>query len=164
MVIARISESQWVSEECCLDRFARKGPRTEESGAEALPGTADAPAKEASQPTKTRKAKKAKGAANASNAKQDLEIGPLFDDLLLPSFGFAPVDPAVALGFMNPMFPAVVQEPCWSSSYLFRQALEEEQAMLTQAIACNLHVQRMMCEGMGQLESPVDGGIPLDRL
>jgi len=159
-VIGRISESQWVSVDCCLDRFSRKAPRTEESGGEAAPGPAEAPATAERQPTKTRKTKKAKGTAKAPSARQDLEIGPLFDDLLLPPFPMVPMmDPAMALTFMNPMFPAVVQEPSWSSSYLMRQALEEEQAMLTQAIACNLHVQQMM----GQ-QCQLDQGIPLDKL
>jgi len=74
----------------------------------------------------------------------------------------APVDPAVALSFMNPMFPTVA-EPDWSTSYLFRQALEEQQAMLTHAIACNLHAQRMMFDGSAY-DGQFDGGIRLDRL
>ena len=55
-----------------------------------------------------------------------------------------PMDPAFALSFTNPMFPGMYPEPNWSSSYLFRQALEEQQAALTNAIAVNLHAQRMM--------------------
>jgi hypothetical protein len=71
-----------------------------------------------------------------------------------------PMDPALALSFTNPMFPGMYPEPNWSSSYLFRQALEEQQAALTNAIAVNLHAQRMMFEGMGHQ----DEGIRLDRL
>jgi hypothetical protein len=55
----------------------------------------------------------------------------------------------------------MVPEPDWSSTYLFRQALEEQQAMLTRAIACNLHAQRVM---EVQQDGHLDCGIPLDRL
>jgi hypothetical protein len=163
-VIARISESQWVSVECeCLDRLPRK-PQKEEAPVEDLQGNAEAPAPEERQQTKTKKSKKSKSAAKAVAAQgQGLEIGPLFDDLF-PAFPVAPMDASLALSMMNPMFPAVVPEPDWSSSYLFRQALEEQQAFLSHAIACNLHAQRMMLDGMVQLDGRTDGGIPLDQL
>jgi hypothetical protein len=70
------------------------------------------------------------------------------------------MDP-MALSFMNTMYPGMVPEPDWSSTYLFRQALEEQQAMLTRAIACNLHAQRVM---EVQQDGHLDCGIPLDRL
>jgi hypothetical protein len=162
-VIARISDSQWVSVECsCLDRLPRK-PQKEEVPVEDLPGIVNAPASDERQQTKTKKSKKSKGAAKAVAAQgQELEIGPLFNDLF-PTFPVAPMDTSLALSFMNPMFPAV-QEPDWSSSYLFRQALEEQQAILSHAIACNLHAQQMMLEGMVQLDARPDGGIRLDQL
>jgi hypothetical protein len=120
----------------------------------------EAPATEEHQPNKTKKAKKSRGAAKASVQEQELQVGPLFNDLF-PSIPLMPVDPALALSFMNPMFP--VPEADWSSSYLFRQALEEQQAMLTHAIACNLHAQRMMFEGPVR-DGQGDEGIRLDRL
>jgi hypothetical protein len=163
--IARISESQWASVECSgLDRLPHKpSQHTEEASVEALPGSVEAPTTDERQP-KTRKAKKSKSTTKAPAKGQDLEIGPLFDDLLLPSFPLPPMDPAMALSFMNPMFPAVVQEPEWSSTYLYRKALEEQQAMLTHAIACNLHAQRMMVDGMVPLDGHLDGGLPLDQM
>jgi hypothetical protein len=156
-VIARISESQWVSVECsCLDRLPRK-PQKEEAPAEAIPGSVEAPAADERQQTKTKKSKKSKGAAKSVPAQgQELEIGPLFDDL------FPTMDPSLALSFMNPMFPAVV-EPDWSSTYLFRQALAEQEAFLSHAIACNLQAQRVMLDGMVQPDSRHHGGIPLDQ-
>jgi hypothetical protein len=163
-VIARIGESQWVSVECsCLDRLPRN-PQKKEALVEALPGgSVEAPATEEHQPNKTKKAKKSRGAAKASVQEQELQVGPLFNDLF-PSIPLMPVDPALALSFMNPMFPAMVPEPDWSTTYLFRQALEEQQAMLTRAIACNLHAQRVMLDGMVQQDGQIDRGIPLDRL
>jgi hypothetical protein len=169
-VIARISDAQWVSVECtCLDRLPRRAPQPEEASAEPRTGTPEAPASDERKPTKAKKAKKAK-ATKAASFGQDSEIGPLFDDLLLPSFPLAPMDPALAFSFMNnAMFPAVLPEPDWSSSYLLRQAMEEQQAMLTHAIACNLHAQRAVFEGMAPLPSmpqtsPHDGALRLDRL
>lgn len=159
-VIARIGDSQWVSVECsCLDRLPRKTPQTEEAVV-----TTEAPAPDERQPSKTRKSKKSKGAAKAAGQGQDLEIGPLFDDLLLPSFPAMPMDPALALSMMNPMFPGMVPEADWSSQYLFRQALQEQQAMLTHAIACNLQAQGMMLEGMVPVDGQLDGGLRLDQM
>jgi hypothetical protein len=159
-VIARLSESQWVAAECTWDRMPRNPPKTEEACGEALPRIEEATATtDAGQPSKSRKAKKAKNAKGAAKGKGHLEIGPLFDEAT-PSFPLMPMDPALALSFTNPMFPGMYPEPNWSSSYLFRQALEEQQAALTNAIAVNLHAQRMMFEGMGHQ----DEGIRLDRL
>jgi hypothetical protein len=158
-VIARISDTQWVSVECnCLDRLPRK-PQKEEALVECpLPLSLEAAAAADAQPSKTKKSTKAKGAAKAPQGR-DLEVGPLFDDLF-PSFPVMPMDP-MALSFMNTMYPGMVPEPDWSSTYLFRQALEEQQAMLTRAIACNLHAQRVM---EVQQDGHLDCGIPLDRL
>jgi hypothetical protein len=125
----------------------------------------EAPATTERQPTKTRKQKKSKGAAKASAQGADLEIGPLFDDII-PSFPLTPVDPMVALSFMNPMFTPMLQEQTWSQNYLLRQAMQEQQAMLTEAIACQLQAQaqRMMFENMVQPDAHLDGGIPLEQL
>jgi hypothetical protein len=160
-VIARVSDSQWVSVECsCLERLPRKAQQEVEAPVETGSAEAAVTADER-QPTKSKKAKKSKSNAKASAQAQGLEIGPLFDDIF-PAFPMAPVDPAVALSFMNPMFPTV-PEADWSTQYLFRQALEEQQAMLTHAIACNLHAQRMMFEGPVR-DGQADEGIRLDRL
>jgi hypothetical protein len=163
-VIARVSDSQWVSVDCpSLDRLPSK--ERKEALAETLPGPVEAPATTERQPTKTRKQKKSKGAAKASAQGADLEIGPLFDDII-PSFPLTPVDPMVALSFMNPMFTPMLQEQNWSNSYLLRQAMQEQQAMLTEAIACQLQAQaqRMMFENMVQPDAHLDGGIPLEQL
>jgi len=161
-VIARISDSQWVSVECsCLDRLPRN-PQNKEAPVEALPGSVEAPATEERPQTK-KKSKKSK-AAKAKATEN--EIGPLFDELF-PAFPAVPtpMDPSLAFSFMNPMFAGMVPEPDWSTSYLFRQALEEQQAMLSHAIACNLHAQRMMVEkNMVQQDGRLDGGILLDSL
>jgi hypothetical protein len=163
-VVARVGESQWVTVDCsCLDRLPRNAPKTEDACAEALPGKVEAPTPDAHQPSKPRKAKKAKGAAKAAGLRKDLEIGPSFDELI-PSFPLMPMDPAFAFPFTNPMFAGVSMEPDWSSSYLFRQALEEQQAMLTNAIAVNLQAQRIMFEGMVHQDGQLDEGLLLDRL
>merc|ERR550514_252136 len=69
------------------------------------------------------------------------------------------MDPAFAFPFTNPMFAGVPPEADWSSSYLFRQALEEQQAMLTNAIAVNLQAQRIMFEGMVHQDGQLDEGL-----